>query len=318
MRCPRTAPAARSATSASPATTCRSAVFPNYPGVESYDPSHEGLDTSAFARLQSPGQLSNGSAIAYTESQPGDLLPTLKAGAFTRPNNLGRYSTSYAFVSTLYAYTFNGAVATPLPLIGTLDAIITFGPVSGPGAMYYSFGQLRGRGLAVATEALYTGTRLNPFAMECGATGILATGGGSVVKGGYASGGITQNVSLGFNLTTGCDGRPLTISPGQRFYVYAFMDVVGAQGGTTDATHSFNLGLAPGTPPAVQAALVHGVSLVNAVPEPATWSLMIAGFGLAGSAMRRRRSLAGLPGEAGAAGSAADPCAPRRSAGRRR
>ena len=32
-----------------------------------------------------------------------------------------------------------------------------------------------------------------------------------------------------------------------------------------------------------------GVSVADAVPEPASWALMIAGFGLAGAAMRRRR-----------------------------
>ncbi|MCW5760908.1 MAG: PEP-CTERM sorting domain-containing protein [Phenylobacterium sp.] len=31
------------------------------------------------------------------------------------------------------------------------------------------------------------------------------------------------------------------------------------------------------------------VRLVNTVPEPGTWALMIGGFGLAGSALRRRR-----------------------------
>ena len=30
----------------------------------------------------------------------------------------------------------------------------------------------------------------------------------------------------------------------------------------------------------------------SAAPEPAAWTLMIAGFGLAGAALRRRRSLA--------------------------
>ncbi|WP_332773442.1 PEPxxWA-CTERM sorting domain-containing protein [Phenylobacterium sp.] len=34
------------------------------------------------------------------------------------------------------------------------------------------------------------------------------------------------------------------------------------------------------------------VQLPSAVPEPATWAMMIAGFGLAGSALRRRRETA--------------------------
>ena len=33
-----------------------------------------------------------------------------------------------------------------------------------------------------------------------------------------------------------------------------------------------------------------GAVTVSAVPEPATWAMMIAGFGLAGSALRRRRT----------------------------
>jgi hypothetical protein len=34
---------------------------------------------------------------------------------------------------------------------------------------------------------------------------------------------------------------------------------------------------------------VEGVQLQNAVPEPATWAMMLAGFGLVAGAMRRRR-----------------------------
>lgn len=40
------------------------------------------------------------------------------------------------------------------------------------------------------------------------------------------------------------------------------------------------------------------VTTASAVPEPATWGMMIVGFGLAGSAMRRRRSAIGRPGTA--------------------
>jgi hypothetical protein len=35
------------------------------------------------------------------------------------------------------------------------------------------------------------------------------------------------------------------------------------------------------------------VTVPTAVPEPATWAMMIAGFGLAGAALRRRRAAAG-------------------------
>jgi hypothetical protein len=37
---------------------------------------------------------------------------------------------------------------------------------------------------------------------------------------------------------------------------------------------------------------IDNISLVGNVPEPASWAMMIAGFGLTGAAMRRRRSVA--------------------------
>ena len=40
------------------------------------------------------------------------------------------------------------------------------------------------------------------------------------------------------------------------------------------------------------------VTTASAVPEPATWGMMIVGFGLAGSAMRRRRTAMGRPATA--------------------
>ena len=48
-----------------------------------------------------------------------------------------------------------------------------------------------------------------------------------------------------------------------------------------------SVGTPTGLPPM---ALLDGVSLTAAVPEPATWALTIVGFGLVGGAMRRRRS----------------------------
>jgi hypothetical protein len=50
--------------------------------------------------------------------------------------------------------------------------------------------------------------------------------------------------------------------------------------------------LAQGTPNgAPPISFLDGVSLTAAVPEPATWSLMIVGLGLMGGALRRRRTM---------------------------
>jgi hypothetical protein len=38
-------------------------------------------------------------------------------------------------------------------------------------------------------------------------------------------------------------------------------------------------------------ALFENLSFTNAVPEPASWAMMIAGFGLTGAVMRRRRDM---------------------------
>ncbi len=58
---------------------------------------------------------------------------------------------------------------------------------------------------------------------------------------------------------------------------------------TATATSQVLTFLASGTPGgAPPISFLDGVSLEAAVPEPATWALMLGGFGLVGSAMRRR------------------------------
>lgn len=58
----------------------------------------------------------------------------------------------------------------------------------------------------------------------------------------------------------------------------------------TEASHVltfFANGGPSGLPPF---ALLDNVSVVDAVPEPSTWAMLVAGFGLVGAAARRRRS----------------------------
>ena len=61
--------------------------------------------------------------------------------------------------------------------------------------------------------------------------------------------------------------------------------------GNYNTTFSFNTHGAP-----AKDVVVDRVYIVagNAVPEPATWAMMIAGFGLAGGVLRRRRSVAAI------------------------
>ena len=63
-----------------------------------------------------------------------------------------------------------------------------------------------------------------------------------------------------------------------------------AHGGSIRAAVALALGLSP---PQAMAIVIDNLSLaVGAVPEPATWAMMIAGFGLAGVAVRRRSRIA--------------------------
>ncbi len=59
--------------------------------------------------------------------------------------------------------------------------------------------------------------------------------------------------------------------------------------GTTQVLSFLAHGTPEGVPPF---SLLDGVSLQAAVPEPASWAMLIAGFGLVGAAARRRRAVA--------------------------
>lgn len=99
------------------------------------------------------------------------------------------------------------------------------------------------------------------------ATGAL----GGFANSGFDSGGVTALSDFSHTLewrgVTGfqafdADGRQIDLAPGGRFTLL-----------NSDGVDFWS---APGS---------------GAVPEPATWALMIAGFGLAGAALRRRRSV---------------------------
>ena len=58
-------------------------------------------------------------------------------------------------------------------------------------------------------------------------------------------------------------------------------------GGSTQTLSFLAQGTPNGLPPSL---LLDNVSLTAAVPEPATWGMMIVGFGAMGATLRRRRT----------------------------
>ena len=88
-------------------------------------------------------------------------------------------------------------------------------------------------------------------------------------------------------------GSPISNTPAQTWRNFNTTFTTGALGGPTTLSFVFT-GL--GTPAGGTAAdfAIDRVYAVAAVPEPASWALMIGGFGLAGYALRRRRAPAKL------------------------
>lgn len=63
--------------------------------------------------------------------------------------------------------------------------------------------------------------------------------------------------------------------------------------GNSAAIYFANTAGRPGSGMYLDSVALYDISEPAAVPEPATWALMISGFGLAGTALRQRRRLAG-------------------------
>lgn len=239
-----------------------------------------GFSTSASI----PGGASAAGAVSFG---PG-YLPTIKAAS-----SAGAQTRTGGNVVAFRSFTYEGEAAIDLAFQGTLHYFTSgdFGPgeLAGEGLLYAQISVLPISAIA-GYSALTTGadiihaTSVNEI--DC-STGAMAF---SSVSGASASG--EHTVKLG--ITQGCDGQPLTLSKGDTFVLLALLQSISNRGGFIDAMNTFTVQydevntVYTGTTQRVGLATLQQ-TVTSTVPEPGTWALMICGFGLAGSALRRQR-----------------------------
>jgi len=91
-------------------------------------------------------------------------------------------------------------------------------------------------------------------------------------------------------------GTELFLTNGKSYDIFAAFNLIltpGAMGGSVvmDALNTSTIGIAPpqGATLTSQSGAFLGLARTPAVPEPASWAMMIAGFALAGTGLRQRR-----------------------------
>ncbi|WP_426166728.1 PEPxxWA-CTERM sorting domain-containing protein [Sandarakinorhabdus sp. DWP1-3-1] len=90
--------------------------------------------------------------------------------------------------------------------------------------------------------------------------------------------------------TSACGDGQLQLNPGQSIVVQTNFNLFANRGGFIDATQTFTTALDPALGQATLNGLSQGLAFAgSAVPESASWAMLIAGFGLTGAATRRRR-----------------------------
>ncbi|MHA6722200.1 PEPxxWA-CTERM sorting domain-containing protein [Sphingomonas sp. RS2018] len=105
------------------------------------------------------------------------------------------------------------------------------------------------------------------------------------------TGGANQSFSVG---QQNCGEQTLTLYKGDEFVIASFAQLTVNRGGWADATGTFTVDLDPSVDAATRQAFASSVTFQTpgAVPEPATWAMMILGFGMVGGTMRRPRKAA--------------------------
>lgn len=227
------------------------------------------------------GALTNSRGYGRAELQAAGL-PVLKALSATSGNNARAVGSAEAWQT----FTYSGPAGVEYRLQGQIDFTGKASPTNSllpGGGSYTAF-------IGIWDLAAFP---INPNAPPFFGLAAYNPGSCGVTPGllGYASAaGISTGVPASFMLTTrSCAGGVLTLNVGQKFVVHSNIALFTNRGGFIDASHTFTTLIDPTLPVETLAALSSGLTAAGpSVPEPASWALLIIGFGLTGGVMRRR------------------------------
>lgn len=265
----------------SPGAPCGVTTLPNG-GANKYGP-----DYNASQNVIVPGR---GSASLLAEPGAGPLaIPELHAASTVVSD-----ATSTAFVMAVQAYRNDTFTPLDVGFGGALDYLRSndaFGFVTAA--------------LAIVDESLLTPpvasaysatTPTGLFTATCATTGTMAVVNlNPVGTPGGGSAGIDTGAGVCANAASPVDDQLVRIAPGQTFFLLARLLTFQRQPGVTNAGNTFKVGLSDNLTAEQKAALEAGLTTARApigVPEPAAWLVLLAGFALSGTALRRRVQIA--------------------------
>lgn len=226
-------------------------------------------------------------AWSFVDFDAAYELPTIRAATMA-PGNVRMNINTFAFQS----YTWNGDVGGDFSITGDLHIVDSSTSPDGDGlpggAVYTSYVGIWDpsviAGLSTPQD-LFTAL----FYQECGEAGILGTG--------SSNGTLTGGEATYSATTSACSAGSLFLTPGQEVLVVVGLQLPVNRGGFADSSATFvtKLGddLTPEQVAAVEQSIASAISegaAIASVPEPGSWAMMIAGFGLIGATMRRRNA----------------------------
>jgi hypothetical protein len=265
---------------------CMGPANPDQRRKDTRIPGGEGVTINTTSDMTIGGRLV--SKVAFGELD----LPVVKSGAWADDDT--RVASS---IVTYMGFNFGGTEAIPYALDATIDwtgsgAPLRLADIAAGETKVREFG---GEGFGGFTLVLMDAAFVPVFPDAnaitsysfyegCGFAGVLGINSVNMTT---AAAGYSE---AGFTLDTACGGGQLMLEPGKDYVLFTFMQTVANRGGVLDATNTIRVKLSETLPEEAKTALRENVVTARSlVPEPASWAMMIAGFGLVGAAVRRQK-----------------------------